>query len=650
MITEIRRRFKKYGFQVVLWITSAAMFITFLPTIFDPSRRQQVAATVNGYEISFPEYAMRLTHEQDRIAMFRERFGAQADLYLSMFGMDNPEKNAVDGLVQDVLLDQAAQQTHMAVDSDTIRRKILDPQFVMTHLLNVVPMHVIDPRTGTIHPGALDQYLAQKGIHQELFDASIERAIRSSTLMGLAATTVYIEPEELKDFYERTTLGRTYGIAKFGHDAYVKKAEAAGASDQQLQSFYQVENAKDNRYMIPEKRSGDIWQFSPAGFGVAITDEQAKAQYERTKHKQYIESPAQFQIRSILIARDPKEGVTDAVRERAYKVAELAKNDSAQFAQLAKEYSDDKNTASKGGLSDWMTREQLTPEVRRALFALKDDGAVSELIKSKDGFELIQRVARKPVQFKPFESVKSAIIARLERQQFNKEFEREARQAIRNAQGLEQFIKDKGGIKETIANAERGTDATVKALYTGKIGDYQATLSGDNGVIVHITKIDKKHEPAFEDIKSVVRKDYLAKQATELMNADLKKAVGLAQEMPIEQVARTLGATYQSTPFITQDNQAELQKLTKEGIPAERLLGLTRVGARETFMQGQNGFLAQVTGVEQFDQVQFDAKKEAIAQQLYQEEIARKQRSLVASLYRNATLKTSDQINLQPKA
>lgn len=650
MITEIRRRFKKYGFQVVLWMTTIAMFITLLPMLFDSGPRAQTAVKVNGQEVTMPEYAWRLQHEKERIEQFRGRFGAQADMYLSMFGMDNPEKNALDGLVQDSLMDQAADKTRLVVDQTTVARKLNDPQFTMTHLMNVVPMQVIDPRTGLIHPEALRQYLAQNRMSQEFFDASIERALRASTLMGLVAGSVYVDPSDLKEFYERTTLGRSYGVITLPLDNYTKKAEA-GITDEKLQNVFAAHKAQ---YMVPEKRSGQVIQFAPAAFGIAISDEQAKAEYERNKHKKYMEAPAQFQYRSIALLKDPKNGFTDEVRERAQKVEELVKKNPAQFATLAKEHSQDKNLSAKGGLSEWMTREQIKPEVRRALFAMKDDGEVSELITTKDGFEIIQRTGRKAIQYKPFDSVKSAIVARLERQQFQNAFEREARQAIRQAssdpKALEQFIAQKGGVKQPYKDVVRGDDTLSRAFFAGKQGDWQATLVGDNGVLVNVTTVAKRHEPAFEDVKQVVTKDYVAQRAQELLDADLKKAATLAKDQSLEQVARALGGSYQVTPRITQADQAEVQKLTKSGIPAEKLLALTGKGAHESFVQGKNGYFAQVTEVAPFDQAQFEAKKEAIAQQLYQEEIARKQRSLVASLYRNATLDLSDQINLQPKA
>lgn len=649
MITETRKTMKKSLLQVVLWMTMFAMAIGYLPAILDRSMKPNIAAQVNGQEISIQEFAGRIQQERDRIEMFRQRFGAQADMYLSMFGMDNPEKTAFDGLVQEALMDQAAEKTYLAVDHNLIARKLIDPQFTMSHLMNVVPSQVIDPRTGTINGEALHHYLAQKGIRQEAFDASIERAVRSSTLMGLVAGSVYVDPSDLKELYERSSLGRKYGIITLPLESYIKKAEAAGVSDEKLQSFFAAESA---RYMEPEKRSGDVWQFSPSSFGIAISEDQAKAQYERVKHKQYVEAPAKFQIRTILIGKDAQGDITDAVREKALKVQELVRKDPTQFAQIAKEYSEDKNLAAKGGLSDWVTREEIKPEVRRALFALKDDGAVSELITTKDGLEIIQRVARKPVQFKPFESVRSAIVARLERAQFQNVFEREARQIIRGegAQGIEQFIAQKGAVKQTLQNVGRNEDAPVRALFTGKQGDWQTALSGDTGLLVHVTGVTKRHEPSFESVKNRVKNDYFEKEAQVLLAADLKKASALSKEMPLESVARTLSASYQETPLITQESQDQIQKLASSGIPAERLLALASKGAQETFTQGNNGYLAQVTEVEPFDTAQFEAKKEELAQQLYQEEIARKQRSLVASLYRNATLNLSDQINLQPKA
>lgn len=653
MITVLRRRLKQYGFQAILWLTMIAMFITFLPSLLDRSARRGVMATVNGHEISFPEFAWRMQHEQERIAMFQQRFGAQANMYLSMFGLDNPQQNAVNSLVQEALVDQVAQDSRLAVDQSIVMRKLLDPQFIMSNLSAVVPGYVMDPRTGTINPQALQEHLERKGMPQEAFDQLVERALRSGTLMGLASSTVHIDPAQLKSLYERTALGRKYGIATFARGTYIQKAKATPVTDEQLEQFFTQENNTSKRYWVPEKRSGQVWQFTPESFGITVSGKQAQAFYDRQKHKQYVASPTQFQIRRILIAKDEADSITDALQERAQEIKSQLNADPTKFAELAKAHSDEKKTASKGGLSDWLTRDQLTTEVRRPLFRLQD-GGISEVITTDEGLEIIQRVGRKSIEYKPFESVKEKIVTQLQRQKFKEVFEKEARHVIRQAAGnqekIETFIKKKGGASQTYTDMPRSQDPTMQALFGTSKGKWQATLSGGNGVIVHVTEVTKKHAPALAAIKDKVTRDYYAHAATKLIEHDVQKAYEEAKNTPLEQVAKNLGAQYHQTPFITQESQEELQKLAKPGLPTEKLLELSRQGAREQFTTGTDGYLVQVIGVEPFDAEQFEAKREEIAQQLYREEIERKQRALVASLYRNATINLSDQLNLEQKA
>jgi len=70
----------------------------------------------------------------------------------------------------------------------------------------------------------------------------------------------------------------------------------------------------------------------------------------------------------------------------------------ADFAELAKKYSDDKQSATEGGVMNWFTPNNMVPQFAEAAFALKNDGDISPVIRTPYGWHIINRLERKTTQ------------------------------------------------------------------------------------------------------------------------------------------------------------------------------------------------------------------------------------------------------------
>ncbi|MGC9373887.1 MAG: peptidylprolyl isomerase [Bacteroidales bacterium] len=74
------------------------------------------------------------------------------------------------------------------------------------------------------------------------------------------------------------------------------------------------------------------------------------------------------------------------------------------FAELAKEYSDDKGSAANGGELPWFSVGQMVEEFERTAFELKNNGDISKPVKTNYGWHIIKRMDRN--QPKPLEEIK----------------------------------------------------------------------------------------------------------------------------------------------------------------------------------------------------------------------------------------------------
>jgi peptidyl-prolyl cis-trans isomerase C len=85
----------------------------------------------------------------------------------------------------------------------------------------------------------------------------------------------------------------------------------------------------------------------------------------------------------------------------------------ADFAALAREFSDDKVTKVRGGHIGWFTAKQMDPDFAGTAFALKKVGDISTPVQSKFGYHIIRLDGIHPARQQTFDEVKEQLIAEM---------------------------------------------------------------------------------------------------------------------------------------------------------------------------------------------------------------------------------------------
>ena len=105
-------------------------------------------------------------------------------------------------------------------------------------------------------------------------------------------------------------------------------------------------------------------------------------------------TPPMYRVSQIFLAVNDLQSV-DAVRRQAQELSRKAQAAPGDFAALATQYSQDPETAQRGGDSGLQPLQQLVPPVREAVSRLKV-GAVSEVVQSPAGFHVLKLTAQQP--------------------------------------------------------------------------------------------------------------------------------------------------------------------------------------------------------------------------------------------------------------
>ncbi|MBN1351562.1 peptidylprolyl isomerase [candidate division KSB1 bacterium] len=111
-----------------------------------------------------------------------------------------------------------------------------------------------------------------------------------------------------------------------------------------------------------------------------------------------------------MVTRGISEAEKQQVRAKMESILKKAK-EGADFAELAKSYSQDVLSRANGGLLEDIERGTYLPEIDQVAFTLPV-GAISDIFESKSGLHILQIVERKGDP-RPYEVAKKQIIARL---------------------------------------------------------------------------------------------------------------------------------------------------------------------------------------------------------------------------------------------
>ncbi|MCB0480307.1 MAG: peptidyl-prolyl cis-trans isomerase [Flavobacteriales bacterium] len=193
------------------------------------------------------------------------------------------------------------------------------------------------------------------------------------------------------------------------------------------------------------------------------------------------------------------------------------------FAELAKQFSDDRGSAANGGDLPWFGTGRMVEEFENAAFELQKDGDFSKPIKTRYGWHIIKRLEKKGIP--PFEEVKGDL---------EKKVSRDTR-ARMSKEAFFSRIKREYGFVEYPKNV-KAMEKTLDSNYF--IGQWKAK-----------TAADKMRKPVFVlDATSIGGSK---KEFTQFDFAEFMQANGRFQRRPPQDHSIIVSALYEE--YVTQE-------------------------------------------------------------------------------------------------
>ncbi|HTQ53318.1 MAG TPA: peptidyl-prolyl cis-trans isomerase [Bryobacteraceae bacterium] len=383
---------------------------------------------------------------------------------------------------------------------------------------------------------AYEQVLAQQNLTIEQFESDLGRQLLTMKLRGVAGEGIVVTPQEIAQEYHRRNDKIKVEYVKIPADKLRAQVQVTPA---ELQKYYDDHKPL---YQVPEKRDLGILLIDQAKLEQTIQPTEADLQRVYNENRDHYRTPERVDVRHILLKTDAKDPKSDAaVKAKAESLVKQLRA-GANFAEMAKKYSEDPGSAAKGGEYDGVVRGQMVPEFEKAAFSLKP-GEISDPVKTTYGYHILQVIKHEPAQLKTFESVKNEIASEYKKQRVNDLMQQtsdNAQAALTKdplhpekiaAQLNIQYIKaDQVGPGTSIP--EIGTskefDESISTLKKGEVSQ-PVLLTGNKYVMAVVTGDTPAHPAAFAEVESKVRDGLIKDETDKLVAAKAKELADKVQ-------------------------------------------------------------------------------------------------------------------------
>lgn len=233
--------------------------------------------------------------------------------------------------------------------------------------------------------------VASIGMNIPMYENALRNELRLQQLQSGIANSAFVTRQEVSDLAKLSEQTRDISVLTFNVDHF---STAAKATDEEIKQYYQ---ANLSQFMVPEKIKVDYVEITSDTLSenVEIDEDQIKKMYD-----DYVKSVVgreERQASHILIQTSENKAAAQIKIESLKKELELG----ADFAELAKQHSEDPGSAANGGDLDWVALGEMVKPFEKALFAL-EKGAVSDVVETQFGYHLIKLVDVRSEPVVPF--------------------------------------------------------------------------------------------------------------------------------------------------------------------------------------------------------------------------------------------------------
>lgn len=357
-----------------------------------------VAAKVGDQTISQQELARAVKDQQDRM---RATLGKKYDPAI----MDRPEMrlSVLDGLVSQRLILEDAMKEGLVIPDAQLARIIAG----------------IDAfwENGKFSQTRYEAVLRQQNMTPPMFERNLRQDMLLQTAQAGAGRSALMPKSVVETLIRVAEQQREVSQAAFPIEQFMPQVKV---DQKEIKDFYEKHKSDFN---VPEQARLEYVILSADNLAaqVSVRDDEIEKYYAERRAQFSVAEERQASHILITVAGNATDAEKATARDKARKIWQEAKENPANFAQLAKEHSQDPGSAAQGGDLGFFGRGAMVKPFEDAAFKMAV-GELSEPVTSEFGFHIIKLAAIKAAKVRPLQEVREEIAAELKKQSAGKKF------------------------------------------------------------------------------------------------------------------------------------------------------------------------------------------------------------------------------------
>jgi peptidyl-prolyl cis-trans isomerase D len=551
----------------------------------------EAIATVDGSEVTVGEFRVAYARQLDQ---YRQMYGGQMEEgMLRQLGID---QRVLQGLVEEEIALAEARRLGITASDEEVKARILSiPSF--------------QENGQFIGYDRYRQLLQMQNppVREADFEEQVRRSITTEKLQAALTNWISVSEADVEAEFRRRNEKVKLAVVNFPADKFL---EGLQASDEEISRHF--ESNKD-AYRIPEKRKVRyaLLDVQAIRDRITVTPQDIQRYYE--DNAQQYSTPEQVRASHILLKTDGKNEAD--VKKLADDIAAKAKA-GADFAALAKQYSEDTSNNNNGGDLDFFGKGQMVPEFDQVAFSLQP-GQVSDPFKTSFGYHVVKLTEKRPATTRTLAEVSAQIEDQIKWQRAQSEAEKISNDVAAQLKAPGDF--DTVARPRGLVVAESGffsreepisglgvAPAAAEQAFTMKEGEVSPAIRTPQGyAFITVTGQQDAYVPKLDEVKAKVREDVLKRKSIEAAQAraaavagQLKsatdftaaaKGAGAAGVSPaVDAVAFTQPVGTVTDPIAT-DNGAVIVKILERADPKPEEITAGKQQTRDQLVNERRG-------------------------------------------------------------
>ncbi|HVN80862.1 MAG TPA: peptidyl-prolyl cis-trans isomerase [Terriglobia bacterium] len=405
---------------------------------------------------------------------------------------------------------------------------------------------------GSFMMNRYEAILRQNGMTIEEFEDGVRMEIIQDKLRNLITDAVSVGNKEVETEYRDRNEKVKIDYVLFTPADFVS---FVSVTDPSLKSYFE---ANKENYRVPEQRRVRYLLIDGTKIRETLQIPEAELKNYYQQNLQTYQLPEKVRAAHILFkteAKAPQD--VEKIKEKATEVLLQAKH-GADFAELAKKYSQDSSAAAGGDLG-LFGRGQMVPEFEKVAFSL-GVGAISDLVTTQYGFHIIKVLDRQPAHTQKFEEVVNIIrnsLLQRKAEQAAQDLSDRVYARIKNNQTLDQVsvefklpIQDTGFFSAGSPVPALGSSQDFSnRVFSLKPKEIAAPVRIPSGFgIPQLEEVKAPRIPDFAEVRARVEEDYRSTKAVDLARSKAQEVASRAKAgTSLEALAKELKLTMKTS-------------------------------------------------------------------------------------------------------